>query len=172
MKETGCCSIIKKMELFLTSLLGNISALLFFLIIIMVISLVILRYVFNSGIYGGNELMVFLFIYTTAVGAVVSVIRNDHIRISFFVDGLKQPLKKIAISYSFLMIAFINGVMVYYSIPWIRMVGCNESPALRIPHMLIQICIPVSCSLALLFAIYRAVMVFFRDEDNDGGSEQ
>jgi TRAP-type mannitol/chloroaromatic compound transport system permease small subunit len=52
---------------------GRITAplLIFMVIFILVVMLVILRYLFNTTIVGGNEATVQLFIHTTALGAAV-----------------------------------------------------------------------------------------------------
>ena len=59
----------------------------------------------------------------------------------------------------FLLIALINGVMIYYSIPWIRTVGGFESPVLRLPNRLIQIIVPIGCTLVILYCVYHIVKV-------------
>ena len=68
---------------------------LFFTVILgTTISLVILRYIFNSGIYGGNELISYLFVYTTALGAAVSIGRDEHIKITVFVNLMPEKDRK------------------------------------------------------------------------------
>ena len=67
----------------------------FFLIVIfsLTVTLVVLRYVFNSSILGGSEAVTFLFIYTTALGSAVAIPKNKHIRISFFIEQLPHKLQ-------------------------------------------------------------------------------
>ena len=96
----------------------------FFLIILMLtIILVILRYGFNEAIIGGNEVMEYLFVYTTALGAAVALGRRIHIKITWFIDKLFPRVRLIVDIVGFLRIAFINWVMIFYSIPWIKTVG-------------------------------------------------
>lgn len=133
----------------------------FFIILSITITLVIMRYGFNAAIIGGNEAMNYLFIYTTALGAAVSIGNAEHIKITFLVDKLKARSRKLVNIINYLLIAFINGVMVWYSLPWIRSTGDFESPVLRIPNWMVQISIPVGCSLVILYCLNHILLEIF-----------
>ena len=133
----------------LDRLLETVVTLMFFSILVLTILLVVMRYGFNSSIIGGNEAMEYLFIYTTALGAAVSVGKGTHIRISFMVDKLKGGPKRWIDTVNYLLIAFINAVMIYYSAPWIRSAGYFESPVLRIPNWMVQASVPLGCGLVI-----------------------
>jgi TRAP-type C4-dicarboxylate transport system permease small subunit len=138
----------------------------FFAILGLTVLLVTLRYVFNSGIAGGFELSVHLFIYTTAIGAAISVGRHQHIKIDYFVNRfLKARGRRIADIAVQVCIAGINGVMLYLSIPWIRQVGGFESPVLRLPEWMIKIAVPIGSGLAILFCILNIVRDLLGDVD-------
>lgn len=132
-----------------------------FLIIIFLLTilLVVLRYVFNSSIIGGNELTTFLFIYTTAIGAAVAIPRNRHIRIDFFIKHLGGRLRAAAEVFVYLCIGTINAVMMLYSLDWIEKVGSDLSQSLGIPLGFVKVSVPVGCFLALIFSLYAVVMV-------------
>ena len=72
----------------ISGILEGTITLFFAIILVLTVLLVILRYLFNSSIMGGNELMGYLFIYTTALGAAVAIGKGEHIQISFFVEHL------------------------------------------------------------------------------------
>ena len=131
----------------------------FFVILMLTIILVILRYGFNEAIIGGNELVEYMFIYTTAIGVAPALGRRDHIKITWFIDKLAPRYRKIVDVAGFLLIALINAVMIYYSIPWIRTVGGFESPVLRLPNRLIQIITPIGCGLVILYCLYHILIV-------------
>jgi len=140
----------KVLEWFITSC--------FFVILVLTVVLVILRYGFNKAIIGGNELMEYLFIYTTSVGAAVALGRREHIKITWFIDKLAPGFRKVADAAGFLLIGFINAVMIRYSIPWIRSVGGFESPVLRLPNRSIQLIIPIGCGLVILYCLYHLII--------------
>jgi TRAP-type C4-dicarboxylate transport system permease small subunit len=136
----------------------------FSVILILTVILVILRYVFNTGIIGGNEAMEYIFIYTTAIGAAVALGKRDHIKIMYFVDKLPFAMKKVVNVLDLILIAFINGVMIWYSIPWIRSVGSFESPVLRIPNRIVQASVPIGCGLVILCCLCLMVTGILENE--------
>ncbi len=133
----------------------------FFLFVIFGLTavLVILRYVFNSSILGGSELVTFLFIYTTALGSAIAIPKNRHIRISYFVDHLSGMVRVIAEVFVYFLVALINVVMLLYSLDWIAKVGSDLSQSLGIPLGLVKVSVPIGCSLAVIFSLYAAYCV-------------
>jgi TRAP-type C4-dicarboxylate transport system permease small subunit len=131
----------------------------FFTILSLTVVLVVLRYGFNASIMGGNELVEYLFIYTTAVGAAAALAKREHIKITWFVDKLAPLARRIVDTVAFLLIGFVNAVMIYYSVPWIRAVGSFESPVLRLPNRSIQLIVPIGCGLVILYCVYHAFLV-------------
>ena len=105
--------------------------------------------------------MNYLFIYTTALGAAVSIGNGEHIKITFLVDKLKARSRKFVNIVNYLFIGFINGVMIWYSLPWIRSTGYFESPVLRIPNWIVQISVPVGCSLVILYCLNHIILEIF-----------
>jgi TRAP-type C4-dicarboxylate transport system permease small subunit len=152
-----------------TNVLEWLVTLSFFVILMLTIILVILRYGFNEAIIGGSELMEYLFIYTTAIGAAAALGRREHIKITWFIDKLSPVYRKITDILGFLLIILINAVMIFYSIPWIRSVGGFESPVLRLPNRLIQISIPIGCGLVILYCLYHILVLVV---GGDTGLEQ
>lgn len=134
-----------------------------FLIIIFLLTviLVILRYVFNSSIIGGNELTTFLFIYTTAIGAAVAIPRNRHIRIDFFINKLHGWLRLALEVLVYLCIGAINAVMMVYSFDWISKVGSDLSQSLGIPLGVVKVSVPIGCFLALIFSLYAVFLILW-----------
>ena len=151
---------LMKWEKRLDRVLETLVTLMFFSILMLTILLVIMRYGFNSSIIGGNEAMNYLFIYTTALGAAVSVGQGTHIKISFVVDHLPDRARRVVDMIGYGLIAFINAVMIYCSIPWIRSAGYFESPVLRIPNWIVQVSVPLGCSLVILYCLNHLVLAW------------
>ena len=122
--------------------------------------LVVLRYVFGSTIVGGNEFIVVLFIYTTAIGAAVAVSRKEHIAINFLVDRLAAGSRKILEIIGFALIALINAVMVWYSLTiWIPLTGRFILPALQLPQGYAQAAVPIGCGLVALSSLLHIALL-------------
>jgi TRAP-type C4-dicarboxylate transport system permease small subunit len=138
--------MLQKIAYTLTVILDAVIASFFTAILLITILQVLLRYGFNQAVLGGNEAMESLFIYTTAIGAAAAIRRRQHININF-ADVLVH-----------LLVAFLNGVMIYYSAAWISKVGGNESPVMRIPEWIMQISIPVGCSLVIFYCLVNIIL--------------
>ena len=150
--------MLKKTATVLTVILDGVIASFFAAILLITILQVLLRYGFNASVLGGGEAMEGLFIYTTAIGAAAAIRRRDHIHINFMVKLLPVLLQRFADVLVHLLIAFLNGVIIYYSVAWISVVGDNESPVMRIPEWIFQISIPVGCGLVIFYCLVNIIL--------------
>ena len=105
-----------------------------------------------------------LFIYTTALGAAIAVRRRQHITINLFLEKLPHLLRKIIEVFGLLTVAFLNAVMIYFSVPWIKKVGNHESPVMRIPEWTIQVSIPIGCGFVLLYCLYLILLLLINND--------
>ena len=161
---------IQRFKRILLIVLQGIITFFFTTILMLTILLVILRYGFNTAIIGGNEAMEYLFIYTTAIGAAVALGKREHIKITYFVDKLPLAVKGVVNVLDLILIGFINGVMIWYSIPWIKSVGSFESPVLRIPNRIVQASVPIGCGLVILCCLCLMVTdVFEKKQEGFSG---
>ncbi|MYJ96901.1 MAG: TRAP transporter small permease [Proteobacteria bacterium] len=142
------------------------------IIFVLVVLLVVLRYVFGTTIVGGNEFIVVLFIYTTAIGAAVAVSRKEHIAINFLVDQLAGGPRKTLDTVGFSLIALINAVMVWYSLTiWIPLTGHFILPALQLPQGYAQAAVPIGCGLVALSSLSQiALLLAGREEAGSPGT--
>jgi TRAP-type C4-dicarboxylate transport system permease small subunit len=161
----GFVKNLHRFERILTRLLEGIVTLFFFIILTITVLFVLLRYGFNESIIGGNEAMEYLFIYTTAIGAAISVAHREHIKITYFVEKFPRLLQRIVDSIGLLLIAFLNGIMIWLGIPWIKTVGSFESPVLRIPNRFIQVSVPIGCTLVIVYCLYHILLNIFEKKD-------
>ncbi|MDC7125026.1 MAG: TRAP transporter small permease [Spirochaetales bacterium] len=158
---------MKNIESFITKLLESVLTIIFFIIVVLTILLVILRYIFNSGITGGNELMEYLFVYTTVIGAAISIGKNEHIRIGLLTEKDNPVLKIITKLFGILCVILINIVFMYLSYSWISKVGDSPSPVLRIPMKCVQLSVPIGCVLSIIYCFFNLIKLF----DKTGGEE-
>jgi len=148
---------MKNIDAILTRALEFVLAMCLLAIATIVVTLVILRYVFNSSITGSNELVTILFVYTTAIGAAVAIARRDHIAIPFAVEALPIRGQRIAGIVELVLVAIFNAVMVGYSIEWIRITGNYLMPATGLPRAVAQVSVPLGCGLAILYCLFRMI---------------
>ena len=145
---------MNQIEAVVTRILETVVTVFFGVIIVLTILLVVMRYVFNSSIIGGNELMEYLFIYTTAIGAAVAVGRREHISITYFLEKLPAKLQIGVDVLGLMLVAGINILIAVLSNRWIAKVGSSESPVMRIPMWTIEISVPIGCLFAALYCLF------------------
>lgn len=139
--------IVRAMTLLLTVV--------FALIFVMVTTLVIMRYGFNSTVVGGSEATVMLFIYTTALGSAVEIAKGKHIRIDSLVGTLPARWRKGVEMLQLVLVGILHAFLFYFSLEWIRVVGNSKDPVLHTPEWIVEIAIPIGCALAVLFCVTR-----------------
>lgn len=140
---------------------GAIEALLgatFIVIFALVVLLVVLRYVFNTTIVGGNEIAVQLFIYTTALGAAVEIARGKHIVVDFFVNYLPATVRHWLDIFNLALVGTLNAFLIKYSIDWVSAVGGNEHPVTHLAEGIVQVAMPLGCALSTLFCVTRILI--------------
>ena len=96
-----------------------------------VVVLVTMRYVFQSGLVGANELATVAFIYLSSVGAAVAVGRDEHIRVDLLSGWLDARGKKALAVASLSLVALLNLVVVAYSVTWVATTGHTPMPSSR-----------------------------------------
>ena len=139
----------------LTRLLESILVLLLFGMFSMVVTLVVLRYVFGTTIIGGNEGTVVAFIFTTALGAAVAIYKDEHISIRYFIERLPRHLQGTMAKLRWLLLALINILVAAYAIAWIHRTGSFLMAALGQPQWVAQISVPIGCTISTIYCLAR-----------------
>jgi TRAP-type C4-dicarboxylate transport system permease small subunit len=147
-----------KTEKLLSRILVGFIAFCLFSIVLLVMTLVVLRYGFNATIVGANEFIVILFIYTSAIGAAVVIGKKEHIAITYFIDKLPSSVRRIFDVVNFLLIAFLNGIMIWYGMRWMNITGDYLTAVLKIQQAYAQIVVPIGCSIAILYCLYHIIL--------------
>ena len=130
-----------------------------FLVFAITFVLVFLRYVFNQSITGANEIVTILFIYTTAIGAAISIGKNEHIGIDVFVNLLpKKFYKTIRILQVFLMFV-LHLILFIYCLEWVEKAGGYLMPATGLPRIVAIASIPLGCIFCILFCAKTLIHV-------------
>ncbi|MBH53020.1 MAG: hypothetical protein CMI18_01590 [Opitutaceae bacterium] len=141
---------------FLANLLEGLLAVCFFTILVVVVLQVFLRYVLNTSIVGANEVIVILFVYTTSIGGALAAGRGEHISLTFATDTFSKKIQRGLTRLCLLLVAFINGVMVWFSFHWIEITGGYLMPSTGLSRWVAQVSVPIGCSLAVVYCLLKA----------------
>ena len=139
----------------MTRILEQLVMALLFAMFAMIVILVILRYLFGTTIIGGNEATVIAFVYTTAIGAAISISRDEHISIRYFTDKLSPRTQLTLLQVHGVLVAIRNLVIAAYAWTWIGRTGGFLMPALGLPQMVAQISVPLGAVLSVLYCLAR-----------------
>ena len=157
---------IEEFERSLTRFLEALLSMGLFAIFVMILILVALRYVFQSGLVGANETATILFIYLSSLGSAVAISRNEHIRIDLLSKMLDSHWKLYLETSILLLVILINVVITERSLLWITSTGSALMPATQLPRYVAQISVPLGCSLAIIFCCTRIMKLYITEPSN------
>lgn len=150
---------IEEFERRLTAILEALLAVGLFAMFVVVVALVTMRYLFETGLVGANESSTVVFIYLSAIGAAVAVGRQEHIQVDLFSRKLSWRWKRRLEFASLLAVASFNIVLVERGLVWISITGHTLMPATQLPRITAQISVPLGCGLAALYCCTRIVIL-------------
>ncbi|WP_392455586.1 TRAP transporter small permease [Chryseomicrobium aureum] len=138
-------------------LLTSLIILIFIAMTVIVFSQVVLRYGFGMNISWADEFSRFSMVWLAFLGAAVGIKYSEHTRIDFFINLL--PLKGrviIEIINKIIMIIFML-IISLYTILTLENSLKLMTPALQIPTGLIQLIIPFSGIVMIIYLIIQIV---------------
>ena len=94
------------------SLLKILLAVVLVLMVIMVFSNVVLRYIFNSGVAAFEELSRWLLVWLTFTGSIIALYEGSHLGTEIIVSRLPGILKRLATAIAILMMLYATWLLV------------------------------------------------------------
>ena len=140
---------------------------LFFVFLVLVCVMVVQRYVFATGITGGNEFVTIAFVFCSAIGGAVAISKREHIAITFFIDLLPRGLKMAIYISGLVVIAIVNAALIYYAVGWIQTAGHFPYQPLGWPQGYVHAAIPIGSALAILFCTVKIILTLAGRESID-----
>lgn len=124
---------------------------------------VILRYVFDYVIFWSGEAVIYLIIFSTFVGAVITLRHNEHVSVDILQLFLGGRGKKILTLLGSLMLVGYCGIIGLYA--WILVaepsIRNTTTAALDLPLWVVYLALPIGLTLMLLRSleiIYRTAL--------------
>ncbi len=110
-----------------------VCAALMFAIVMMLFSGVVSRYVFGRPITWIDEAVSFAFIWVAMLGAVLAMHRNEHLRLSMFVDQMPPRVRGLVHAFALVAVAAFLIGLIGPAIEHVRSEWIVTSPSLDIP---------------------------------------
>ena len=115
--------------------------------------MVFLRYALNQSITGANEIVTILFIYTTAIGAAVSIGKHEHIGIDVFVNIVPLRFYKTIRILQIILLFALHLILFIYCLEWVNKAGGYLMPATGLPRLVAIASVPLGCVFCILYCI-------------------
>lgn len=144
--------------------LGNLEK--YFLVSIMLFSTfllfvnVVMRYFFHAGIFWSEELIRYLIVWITFIGASTCVKKNAHISIDLLANILKGSSKKVLEVFLSIVGIIFSALLLYYSVMFTSQIAATGQVSAtigNIPMYIIYLCFPIGFSLYFLISIGQLV---------------
>lgn len=150
--------LAKLLSMTLERVVGWLVILFSSLMVIVVLSGIVSRTVFNHQFFWTEELGRYTMIYCCLLSIGIALNRGLHVGIGFFLQYV--PIK-VCIAFDLLarvlIFAFLS-TMIYYSILLLDIISMQISPTLYINMVWVFIITPITCGLQLIFLLLRTIV--------------
>jgi TRAP-type C4-dicarboxylate transport system permease small subunit len=127
-------------------------------------SVQIIARVFFQALPWSEEIVRYLLVWSTFIGAGCVYKRGGHISVTFVQDMFKGNSKKFLQSLVHILCAAFFAIAFYFGIKYMGKQGGQLSAALRIPMNLMYMAIPVGCGIMFLHAVNAVFDSFEKKE--------
>jgi TRAP-type C4-dicarboxylate transport system permease small subunit len=155
--------IDKALTVWCVSIMGLMTAL--------VITSVILRYVFSLAFVWTEELIVLLFITTTYFGAILCVKQDEHIDIAFLREILPEWAGRTLKVVIGLISIVVQLALAYISLEWIQKTGSSITVGLKIPYTFIYAMFPIGFTSMAIYQTRKIINILKNKEIPVGEGE-
>ena len=111
---------------------------LFTVILAIILAAVFFRYVVNQSLFWSDEVVRYLFVWFTLLGAALVLRDRRHIRVEFFVDQMPDGLRRATESTGLVLILAFNVFLVVAGLLWVQQTSGTYTPALGLPQAALQ----------------------------------
>ena len=127
-------------------------------IVCIVLTAVFFRYVLNHSLSWSDELVRYLFVWFTLLGAAVTLRECEHIRVEYFVEKFYTRYRRIVEAAMLTGVALFHAAMVVLGVCWVWSTHGSYTSALQWPlNLFFYAALPCSATLALWYAVRRLV---------------
>jgi TRAP-type transport system small permease protein len=139
--------------------------------VLIVFTNVVFRYVFHTTIPWSEELARFLFIWVTFTGAILANDRSEHMRLDFVVALFKNKIGKALEIIAYLIVITLLVFLIQGSIRYTISQWDWKSSALGVRHGLVYMVAPISFSVMTIQFFCRFFNLILHFMDKEGVEE-
>ena len=121
---------------------------------------VILRYGFNTALSWSEELVRFIFVWATLLGAAIGIKEHIHIGVDAVVNLLPAHLRRFADTLVYLIIFAFGLFLIIASLQVVAVTHPQLSPALDLRMSYVYAALPVSGFFFMLYSALEIVLIW------------
>lgn len=157
------------------SIEGLFCVVLLSMMTVFMFSEVVARYVFMKSIYWAEELVRYLFIWFTFVGAAYCVKMRSHVTIDMFVSLFPKKMQRRLMTLGHVIWIVLTLFIVYWSAKYTfgLIETMEETTALKLPLFIVYMAIPVGFTgmgVRLIIALFKGKI--YNEDDPEGLSRE
>lgn len=131
---------------------------LFSVILLIILVAVFFRYVVNHSLFWSDEVVRYLFVWFTLLGAALVLRDRRHIRVEYFVEQMPAGVRRVVECAGLVLILVFNVFLVIAGLLWVRETAGAYTPALGLPlNWVYYAALPITAVLGCWFAARRLV---------------
>lgn len=137
--------------------------------LIAVITLQIISRVFFTAVGWTEEVARFLLVWITFLGATLAYQRGRHIAVTFVVEALPRPLRRLARLLAVLVALGFMVALIVIGYRYMQVQSFQKSASLRLSMTYVYAVIPLSAALMAWYALIDLIALIVEGPADDGG---
>ncbi len=146
-----------KIEIRFNTLIKYILAFLMMAITVFTFYQVVMRYVFSNAPYWSEELVRFLFVWVSFIGAAIGIKEGIHIGVDVLVNLLPETARNATKIITNSIIIVFSFILIKYGLAMLPITSKQPSPALGIPMNYIYLALPVGGVLMIYYTVSEII---------------
>lgn len=146
-------ALLENVKKYIAKAMEWICVVLVFVLTVLTVFAVIMRYVFHRTYIQQEELITFLFVFTVFFATVPVMNAKEHVSIALIENRVPPVPRKIMKIFQYVVIIVVQCLLLYASKKWIETNMNFPTPGLRIPYWTVYISLPLSCALNCVVAL-------------------
>ena len=133
-----------------------ILVVLFSAMLVIALTAVFFRYVMNHSLVWSDEVVRYLFVWFTLLGAAIALRDREHIRVEYFVELLPPGVRRFVELVTLVSVLLFYMAMLVLGLMWVRETSGTSTSALKWPlNWFFYAALPVSAMLGAWYSLRR-----------------
>lgn len=149
-----------------------LSSILLAIMTIVTFAAAVNRFTLKLSMPWSEELVKFLLMWMTMIGAAMGIGRNEHVGIDVFINRFPKLLQHIITQIMYLVGMFFSVLFLYIGVQMVQKQYMQKSTAMEVSMGLVYACVVVGAVLMFIEFGYKFYQHFKRPEAKEGGDSK